>query len=208
MRKKWVLLPLIALWGILALGGSVVLARYSGTPGEDGTPTEHWPTDSSLPHASDQYTLIMFLHPLCPCSQASVGELARLLTSVQHRTRTLVVFTRPEGLDEYIHDDALWKRATALENVTVMEDASGAEAARFGAMTSGHTLLFDAAGHRVFTGGITPSRGHQGDNKGSTAIATLVKNSTNTTTAAHTPVFGCSLVGKAISRFFFRWTEA
>jgi hypothetical protein len=38
-------------------------------------------------------------------------------------------------------------------------DAEGVEMHRFGALTSGQTLVYDAAGRLLFSGGITASRG-------------------------------------------------
>jgi len=45
---------------------------------------------------------------------------------------------------------------------------------RFGAETSGHTLLFDSGGRLLLSGGITDSRGHAGDNAGENAIVALI----------------------------------
>ena len=53
------------------------------------------------------------------------------------------------------------------------------------------TVLYDAAGHLLFHGGITPSRGHSGDNAGSQAIAALLTH--HLADRQHTPVFGCDV---------------
>ena len=73
----------------------------------------------------------------------------------------------------------------------MVSDLDGAEARRFGAETSGHTLLFDLDGNLLFSGGITQSRGHAGGNAGESAIVSLVN--TRTADRARTLVFGCSL---------------
>lgn len=70
-------------------------------------------------------------------------------------------------------------------------DPDGVEARRFGAETSGHTLLFGADGHLLFSGGITASRGHSGDNDGENAIVALLNHQIPALT--RTLVFGCSL---------------
>lgn len=72
-----------------------------------------------------------------------------------------------------------------------MIDDNGAEANRFHAATSGQTLLYDAAGRLLFSGGITGSRGHSGDNAGQTAIVSLVNSGAAELT--ETSVFGCPL---------------
>jgi hypothetical protein len=73
----------------------------------------------------------------------------------------------------------------------VIFDPDGVEARRFGAETSGHTLLFAGDGRLLFSGGITASRGHAGDNAGESVIVALVNNQTPALT--RTLVFGCSL---------------
>jgi hypothetical protein len=73
-------------------------------------------------------------------------------------------------------------------------DADGSEARRFGAETSGHTLLFDPNGSLLFSGGITASRGHAGRNAGESAIIAAVNGKRTDRTG--TPVFGCSLISQ------------
>ena len=52
----------------------------------------------------------------------------------------------------------------------MLRDDDGAEARRFGAETSGQTLLYDARGALAFSGGITGARGHAGDNAGRASL--------------------------------------
>src|SRR4051812_12480766 len=89
------------LWalGVAWLGGAVVgggtLLNYSNTAGP-GAGAAAWPRGSALARESERFTLVMFLHPQCPCSRASVGELERLLASLgTERVRTTVVFVGP-----------------------------------------------------------------------------------------------------------------
>jgi hypothetical protein len=72
-----------------------------------------------------------------------------------------------------------------------MIDDEGAEANRFHAATSGQTLLYDADGRLLFSGGITGSRGHAGDNAGENAIVSWVNSGAAART--ETSVFGCAL---------------
>ena len=85
----------------------------------------------------------------------------------------------------------LWRSAAAIPGVRVSSDPDGVEAARFGAMTSGHAVVYDPNGRRVFSGGITGSRGHAGENAGRTAILTLVNG--ENPAKADLPVFGCPM---------------
>ena len=72
-----------------------------------------------------------------------------------------------------------------------MTDENGAEADRLGAKTSGHTVVFGRNGAVLFSGGITASRGHVGDNAGENAVLAALKQ--EMPDRRQTPVFGCSL---------------
>ena len=74
--------------------------------------------------------------------------------------------------------------------VLVDRDADGVEAARFGAKTSGQALLYAADGRLLFHGGLTPSRGHEGDNEGLRRVTAILDGKA---ARDESPVFGCSL---------------
>jgi hypothetical protein len=74
----------------------------------------------------------------------------------------------------------------------VLSDPEGREAQRFGAATSGHTFIYDKNGKLLFSGGLTGSRGHEGDNIGRrTAIDCLTSTQTKQN---KTSVFGCEIL--------------
>jgi hypothetical protein len=75
--------------------------------------------------------------------------------------------------------------------VTVIQDEDGLEARRFHATTSGHAIVYDARASLLFTGGITASRGHSGDNEGRSAIVSLLTE--GVAERKETLTFGCSL---------------
>ena len=77
----------------------------------------------------------------------------------------------------------------------VLCDEGGREAVKFAAAASGHALLYDAAGKLLFSGGITFSRGHQGDNAGRDAIERLARG--ERPGYCESPVFGCAIVSDA-----------
>lgn len=123
-----------------------------------------------------------------------MDELAKVMARVQGKVRAYVLFLKPQDSDTSWDDTGLRRSAAEIPGVTVLSDTDGAEAQRFGAETSGHTLLFDKAGRLLFSGGITESRGHAGGNAGESAIVSLVN--THTSDRTKTQVFGCSLVGR------------
>jgi hypothetical protein len=185
-------------------GGLALLAGYDNRPGTAATAPERWPAASRIVLAADRPTLVMLAHPRCVCTRASLGELAELMARAHHRPKAYVVFLKP-GAASLTGNAADWEQtdlyeiANRIPDVTTIRDDEGLEAQRFGAATSGQTLLYDARGRLLFSGGTTGSRGHPGDNAGRASILALL-NRDATPHHTTTPVFGCPLFGPADSR--------
>jgi hypothetical protein len=192
-KTPWILAPLALLW-LIAIGiGWVRLLNYNyeARPREFGPVPARWPAGSKLQHDRNRATLVLFAHPHCPCTRASIGELALLMAHCQGRVRGHVLLFRPIGSsDEWARTD-LWRSAAAIPGVTVACDEGGNEAQLFHVAVSGHAVLYDPQGELLFDGGITDSRGHSGDNAGRSAIVALLHDGGADRT--ETPVFGCSL---------------
>ena len=190
--KNYFPLVLASIWLAAVSVGSGVLMVYEYIPGQAAHVPSTWPTQSKIPRATDQPTLIMFAHPDCPCTRASIGELMELMTHCQNKVKAYVVFLQPKGSDEnWLHTD-VWRSAEAIPGVAVQADEEGIEARNFQATTSGQVVLYNGRGSLLFRGGITSSRGHYGDNTGLSAIILLLHDKTAST--VETPVFGCSLL--------------
>lgn len=181
------------LWLLVIGVGLERLWAFAQTPGPAATAPEAWPGSSPLARNNGLPTLVMFLHPQCSCSRASVGELALLMAHAQGRVTTHVLIYRPSDTEAGWEHTDLWTSAAAIPGVQVMSDEDAAEAAAFGVAVSGQTLLYDAAGRLVFSGGITDARGHSGDNAGRSTLVSLLNGRASTVT--RTPVFGCFLRG-------------
>jgi hypothetical protein len=180
-----------ALWLIGASAGLAVLWAYDNAPGEGAHAPATWPADTALARSDERPTLVVLAHPQCSCTRASLAELGEVLARATIRPKAYVLFLKPTGFsDEWAVSD-LWRTAAALPGVTVVRDDDGAEARRFGASTSGQTLLYDEAGTLLFAGGITGARAHQGDNDGRRAIVALLTSGSSARAA--TNVFGCAL---------------
>lgn len=176
---------------MVVVAGMAALLRYEMTPGPAGGSPPHWPAGTTLLPARDRATLVMLLHPRCPCSTATLAELSGLLTRCHDLVEARLLFVMPsDGGPEWTASD-LVQDARRLPGVQVHLDTGGREAARFGAATSGHVLVYDTTGHLAFSGGITASRGHQGDNHGRAAIEALLTGEQGSSLS--TPVFGCLL---------------
>jgi hypothetical protein len=178
-------------WLVLAVTGSAVLTRYAYQPSMAAEPPAEWPRGTSIRRAAEGATLVMMVHPQCGCTPASLEELARLMARNGGRVEAHVVFLLPEGYAEGWARTGLWKSAREIPGVDTSIDAGGREIARFGAWTSGQTLLYDAAGALRFSGGITEARGHAGDNPGLDALERALRPGIGP--ALRSAVFGCSL---------------
>jgi hypothetical protein len=181
----------LALWLAVVGGATISMTHYSNTPGRSGSVPIVWPRESQIPFDSKRPTLIMFMHPRCPCSRASLGELEQLLTQASAQPSTHVVFLKPIDTAANWEKTDLWRRASSIPGVSVYIDQSGLEAHRFHSETSGQTLFYDVDGNLRFAGGITLARGHSGDNPGLTALQELMRDGHSS--EVKTPVFGCAL---------------
>jgi hypothetical protein len=185
-------------WAAAVAFGLSRLWRYEGTPNTPASPPLAWPADARLPRQADLPTLVLFAHPRCPCSRATIRELAKLMTDCGGRLTATVLVLRPVDVPDGWERTDLWDRAAAIPGVSVRCDAGGAESRRFGAATSGQTLLYAPDGRLLFAGGITESRGHEGDNAGRSAVISLVKGRNSATQSALTPVYGCPLFNESL----------
>lgn len=178
-------------WLALVGTGVVLLWNEKTTSGAAALAPERWPGDSVLIPERERATIVMLAHPHCPCTRASLGELASLMAVAGTRASAHVLFLAPEDTVEGWEQTELWRTATAIPGVAVHADRGGREAARFGAATSGQTLVYDSAGRLRFRGGITDARGHYGDSVGKGRIVALLGGSADALGVA--PVFGCAL---------------
>jgi hypothetical protein len=193
-KNRLILIAASIAWLLMVCAGLGVLWNYESTPGVAAAAPARWPAESRLRRPLDRATLVMLAHPHCPCTRASIGELARLMTQAEGRVTAYVLFIKPADFSDGWEKTDLWASAAAISGVSVVEDDEGVEASRFHALTSGQTMLYDAEGKLLFSGGITSARGHAGDNAGRTAIVSLL--TTNEAEQRETPVFGCPLFAR------------
>jgi hypothetical protein len=178
-------------WALAVGAGLCALGAYAATAGMPAEPPASWPAHARLELSPDAHTLVMVAHPRCSCTRASIAELARLMTRLSGTTRGYALFVRPEGMPSGWERTDLWQSAAHIPGITVVADPVGEIAARFGAATSGTTLLYSPDGRLLFRGGITPSRSHQGNSVGRRRIIELVAEAR--TDRGISDVFGCAL---------------
>lgn len=190
-KERFILIAACAAWMLMIGVGLALLWTHDNAPGQAAAPSSLWPRDSRIRLAADRATLIMLAHPHCPCTRASIGELDRLMAQAQGRVTAYVLLVKPAGAYDDWEKTDLLQSAASIPGVSVVVDDGGVEAHRFHALTSGQTILYDAEGRLLFSGGITGSRGHSGDNAGRSAIVSLLN--TGEAEQAEALVFGCPL---------------
>lgn len=177
---------------LICLGlGVGFLTFYSNTPGQEAEYLSVWPDSSSIQRSESKATLMMFLHPRCSCSSASLSELERLLPFLKDQVQLVIVFTQPKGKTGEWTKERLWKKAISLPEAQVLVDSDGKETDLFGAKTSGHTFLYDHFDRILFTGGLTLGRGHEGDSRGRRLLLAWAKGEINQVHLSR--VYGCAL---------------
>lgn len=175
---------MVAGWLGLVTTGFAFWEQYDKTPGPSAEPVRF------VHSASDRWELVLFLHPRCPCSRASLTELSKLVEPAGQSLAIRIVFVRPDDAPEGWENSELWAMASAIPGVHLScENDSEAKCA--GATTSGHAVLTDPTGRVAFSGGITRGRGQEGESVGLQAILELLGGSEPPLRQA--PVFGCAL---------------
>ena len=186
--RGWTL-PLAAWAGMMACG-FIQMSRYATTACDRGESRPNWPHDAALARDPGRANLVMFVHPRCPCSRASIAGLHEIMERHRDLVSAHILFLKPADCSESWSATDLWESAAAIPGAQLVRDDEGLEARRFGAATSGHVMLFEKSGQLAFSGGITASRGHRGESAGRQAIVDLLMQRP---APESTPVFGCSL---------------
>jgi hypothetical protein len=119
--------------------------------------------------------------------------LASIAASYRDRFAAHAILYRPDSPSKD------WDRAEAaatdmapLPGLRRWSDQGGWLGRQFGVETSGHVLLFDLDGELLFEGGITPSRGHRGENPGLEALVAHIER--REIVPGPSPIFGCPIL--------------
>lgn len=173
-----------ALWLAAILAAGYVWERYDATPGPAEVPV------AAAPIAKPSgWRLTVYVHPRCPCSRATIQQTIALAGECPHLS-VRVVFVRPPNTPAGWERGELWEQAERLLGATVTCDVDGVEARSVGAETSGAAVLTDPTGQAVFLGGLTSSRGRDGEGAGRRVVRGWVRGEA---AVASSPVYGCPL---------------
>jgi hypothetical protein len=200
-RGGWLVGAGVACWLAVIAVGWCTMTHHSLT-GEGPANVAQvavWPKASHLPRLAGRPTIVLFLHPKCPCSSASVHELERLLLSAQRAGAPAplvnVAAVTPAETESDWTESPLVARARQMPGAEVVIDSGGREAELFAVTASGTVLLYDATGRLRYRGGVTAGRGHEGPSTGADSLAELLSGAPGP--ARSFPTFGCRLVAAA-----------
>src|SRR5713226_2476071 len=196
LKPAWLLALL--LWLGLIVGGYAWLLRYSFAAGKASASPPAIPSSVASPAPSARAQLFLALHPRCPCSRATLSELAKILSRAPEACDVTVLMYKPEG------EPDSWMAGALLDNCRRMScrvrpDADGRLAGSLGSFTSGGVVLYDAKGRLRYQGGITASRAHEGDNAGKQAVIAILRGHHDSQKPM--PVFGCPIQPNPTERY-------
>jgi hypothetical protein len=169
------------LWAGLVTYGFGLWNAYELRPGEIPDPTV---VSVSSRSPTGSWRVMMFVHPHCPCSQASVQELRRVLQELarvapeESVQASILIVRPPEAPTGWEHGEIL-REVQRWNEVSVTVDQGGETARQWAVATSGHVIVLDPQGRVRFRGGITSGRGRQGNSLGSQRIVQMIREASH-----------------------------
>lgn len=181
------------IWGVGLVVGVLWSIDYEYRLGETGNAPNRWPSDSGIEPDSSRPTLLIFLHPLCPCSRSSVSAFIQIVDRLGNQVTARVVFLEPPD------GTAVWSKSDyerileEVPGIKIEHDPGGGKASAFGVKTSGHVLVYDPARGLIFSGGVTSSKGMGGENPSQNHLIQSMQGEEPRERLAPGIVFGCPL---------------
>src|SRR5579871_6313093 len=90
-----------AAWGAVVVLALLYLEAYAARPGDSGAPPAVWPPESRIQRDGQRPTVLIFLHPRCPCSRASLAELVHVVERCGSRAPVHAVLLASEAFDRW-----------------------------------------------------------------------------------------------------------
>lgn len=188
VKRNWVIFGALG-WLFTLTAGVCLVFKYDSIPGLTATSGSSWPANSTIAHSTTNNTLVMLLHPKCPCSRASLQQVATLTTNDNSLECIFLVYA-PTKFPKGWEKTDIWNLAAEVPGAQLVSDIDGAEARKFGGITSGQTYIFDRKGNLKYAGGLTEGRGHVGECRN---LDLAVKALKSGTTSASGAVYGCPI---------------
>jgi hypothetical protein len=177
-------------WVGCGVAGFGLLQNYAATAGASRPPRPEVDARIAAHRRPERALIALAVHPLCPCTEASLSELGDLLARSMGRCDAVILEYQPTTPQKHWPVGAPMRELGGVR-VPVLVDHGGTLAAALGAHTSGHAVFIDATGVIRFHGGLTLARGHRGRAAAQDAILAALSGAT--LPIAPAPVFGCAL---------------
>jgi hypothetical protein len=189
-RARLIVTAACGLWMAIAGVGLALIASHDSKAGRRAIVPAAWSSELGLPEQDGRPLVVVAVHPRCPCTPSTIDAIRDATARAQAEPRIIAIVMTPSSQGpDWAGGESLAKLREIGAQINI--DLDGAGAARLGATTSGHVIVFAADGTRVFSGGVTPSRGHVGECNGTTALEASLRG--RRPHIAETPVFGCEL---------------
>lgn len=183
-------------WIGISLFGWCTLFRHTFRPSITAEIAARSLCAQGLAQPSEAFQIVIFAHPFCPCTQATLDKLDESLTRFPAKTSIRVIFVI-EGLERSsVEESSSIAFARRLPKVEVQFDDTGEAVLHWGARVSGEVFAFNRSGHCVFHGGLTSGRGHKGDSLGQKELERRAAGGCDEQYAG--PVFGCALPSRTL----------
>lgn len=179
----------VLLWALMVSLCFIGLMQYKAEPGTQSQPPKVAPT-ANEPHSSLNNQLLVFLHPQCACSFATLNELKRLMHSINDTPTLTIYFADIMPIAE-LKTHGLWELATSISSAHVTIDTDNQRIDTFDQHVSGNILFYNRDGQLAFNGGITSSRGHEGDSQGKLKLMAILNQESPAYASSET--YGCRL---------------
>jgi hypothetical protein len=192
MNKARLSILILVFSGVLLTVGFFQFEKYKFTAGQQVQAPARFPAALNARLDTHVPTLLLFAHPKCTCTEATIAELGRLKEKLGSKiaVRVYVSYDQKDYSPEH---EEIENTARKIANIEVEKDPDRIVAKEFGALTSGQTVLYAPEGNLMFQGGITESRGHEGDNPGVREITRIVSAPFIKNSYGRFPTFGCHL---------------
>src|SRR4051812_9788239 len=96
-RKAIVATLFVALWASAVIASAALLMRYESTPGT-AQAVHPWPADAPPFLDLRKPTLVVAIHPKCPCTRTTLVALRELVTRYPAAASVHAVFYCPDNL--------------------------------------------------------------------------------------------------------------
>ena len=186
----------VAAWLLAVAACLSGLGAYSWQPGQPSDVADELPSGVPV-ELGPRGALVIFVHPHCPCSLASLEEVARILRDSTDAPQIELFAFIPRSEEEGWVDGRIWRRAAELGEIRRRLDRAGDLARELGVTTSGHVIAYGPDGARRFDGGVTAGRGHLGPSAPGARLMQVLAGGEPAPEAF--PVFGCGLAGPGAS---------